>query len=426
MLAGLAGPIVNRMRKKKLLLTILSVLIVVAGVVGIAGYRTLGTFPVSIPEALKGGQPGSLITVDRIGKYPRLAVAYILSSVDLPDPIAVTDGMTLYRVQYRTTTYDGSPAVASGLVAIPHRDTLASVVVYHHGTNAERRTAPSQPGLGEGLLVAAATAGTGMILVAPDYIGLGESQALHPYMHTQATVSASVDLLRAARTLVEFLRGEWPTSLYLLGFSQGGHATFAVQRELESLQDPRFPVRASAPIAGPFHLREISFPQALTGATKSHAFYLAYLANSYAHIYGQPLDSILTSSYAGVVPVLFDGNHTAEAISAALPADPRELFNADFLTAYEQGQENWFLTALAENDVWDWTPLAPARIYFGDDDVDVLPQEARQAEVEMKRRGSDVRAVSVGACAHDASALRAIPQAIQWFGELDRQARRNH
>ena len=115
------------------------------------------------------------------------------------------------------------------------------------------------------MLIAAATAGTGHILLAPDYIGLGESRAVHPYMHTKTTVATSIDFLRAARTLVEYLRGEWPASLYLMGFSQGGHATFAVQRELEKLADPRFQVKASAPIAGPFHLRDVSFPQALTG-----------------------------------------------------------------------------------------------------------------------------------------------------------------
>jgi hypothetical protein len=350
-----------------------------------------------------------------------LAVQYILNTVDLPDPIEVTHGITLYRVQYRTTNYDGCVVVASGLVALPNGSTLKSVVVYHHGTNAERRTAPSQPGLGEGVLIAAAAAGTGHILVAPDYIGLGESHTIHPYMYTKTTVSTSVDFLHAARNLVEHLRGEWPASLYLTGFSQGGHATFAVQRELEQLRDPRFKVRASAPIAGPFHLRDVSFPQALTGETKSHAFYLAYLANSYAHVYGQPLNSILTSPYVKQVPVLFDGDHTSEAISAALPADPRGLFNLEFLDAYDQGKAHWFLDALAENDVYDWTPIAPARIFFGDDDVDVLPEEARRAETAMKQRGADVRAISVGPYNHDASAFHAIPRAIRWFSELARE-----
>jgi pimeloyl-ACP methyl ester carboxylesterase len=404
------------MRMRRILLWILLIVVVLACAVGIAAYRAVGTFTVAIPDSLKGDEPGALVAVERTGKYPSFVVQYILDSVDLPDPIDVKYGMTVYRVQYRTQSYDGSVVVASGLVALPNGNDLNSVVMYQHGTSTQRRRAPSQPGLGEGVFIAAAAAGLGHVLVAPDYIGLGESRAVHPYMHAKTTASTSTDCLRAARALVEHLQGSWPPQLYLMGFSQGGHATFAVQRDLEKLADPRFQVKASAPIAGPFHLRDVSFPQALTGETESHAIYLAYLANSYAHIYDQPLNSILTEPYVEKVPVLFDGDH--EEISAALPKDPRALFNPELLDAYDNGKPHWFLDALVDNNVDDWTPVAPVRIYYGDDDVDVLPEEARRAEAAMKQRGADITAISVGPFDHDASALRAIPKAIRWFTEL--------
>ena len=404
------------MRMRRIFFGVLLVVVMLAGAAGIATYRAVGKFAVAIPESLIGDEPGALVAVERTGKYPSFVVQYILNTVDLPDPIDVKYGITLYRVRYRTTNYDGSVVVASGLVALPNGSDLNSVVMYQHGTTAQRRRAPSQPGLGEGVLIASAAAGLGHVLVAPDYIGLGESRAVHPYMHAKTTASASIDCLRAVRALVAHLRGKWPAPLYLMGFSQGGHATFAVQRDLEKLADPRFQVKASAPIAGPFHVRDVSFPQALTGETDSHAFYLAYLANSYAHIYGQPLKSILTVPYVDNVPVLFDGDH--EEISAAMPADPRDLFNPDFLDAYDHGKPHWFLDALADNNVDDWTPVAPVRIYYGDNDVDVLPEEARRAEAAMKQRGADITAISVGPYDHDASALRAIPQAIRWFTEL--------
>jgi hypothetical protein len=238
-------------------------------------------------------------------------------------------------------------------------------------------------------------------------------------MHAKTTASTSIDFLHAARAFVEHLRGKCPTSLYLMGFSQGGHAAFAVQRDLEKAHDPRFEVKASAPIAGPFHLREVSFPQALTGATDSDAVYLAYIANSYSNVYDRPLKSILTSPYVEKVPVLFDGDHTTEEILAAMPDDPRDLFNPEFLDAYDNGKSHWFLDALAENDVDDWTPVAPVRMYFGDDDVDVLPEEALRAEAAMKKRGADVTALSVGPCNHIASAVRAVPRALRWFSDLD-------
>jgi len=101
-----------------------------------------------------------------------------------------------------------------------------------------------------------------------------------------------------------------------------------------------------------------------------------------------------------------------------MPRHPRDLFNPEFLNAYDHGEPHWFLDALAENNVDEWTPLAPVRIYYGDNDVDVLPEEARRAEAAMQQRGTDVTAISVGPYDHNASALRAIPKAIRWFTDL--------
>jgi pimeloyl-ACP methyl ester carboxylesterase len=404
--------------RRKILLSVLLVLLVLLGAGAIAAFSAVGTFAVDIPESAKGNEAGALVAADRICKYPAFVAQALLSAVSLPEPIQVTNGITLYRVTYRTTNYDGAVVVASGLVAMPNGQVSNRVVVYLHGTTVERRTAPSQSKLGEGVLVAIAAAGTGSILVAPDYIGLGESHALHPYMYAKTTSSASIDFLHAARALVEHLQGEWPASLYLMGFSQGGHATFAVQRDLEKSHDPRFKVQASAPIAGPFHLREISFPNALLGKTKSDPLYVAYIANSYSQIYHHPLQSIVAAPYAETVPTLFDGAHTIEAIEAGLPADPRKVFTSEFLAAYDKGQPHWFTDALKENDVDAWTPAAPVRIYYGDDDVDVPPEEARREEAEMKRRGANITAISVGPCNHFESALRAIPRATRWFEEL--------
>jgi len=208
--------------RRRILLSVLGVLIAFVGVIGIFVYRAVRTFDVAISDSAKGTEPGALVSVKQIAQYPAFVAQLLLSSVGLPAPISVSHGITLYRVTYRTTNFDGSGVVASGLVALPNDAPAARVVVYHHGTIVHRNTAPSSSRFGEGALVAAAVTGNGGILIAPDYIGLGESHALHPYMCAKSTSTASIDFLRAARTLVEHLRGEWPGSLCLMGFSQGG------------------------------------------------------------------------------------------------------------------------------------------------------------------------------------------------------------
>ena len=106
-------------------------------------------------------------------------------------------------------------------------------------------------------VVGAAAAGSGHVLLAPDYIGLGVSEEPHPYLHTASTVSACIDMLHAGRALLRHLGYDWPPQLYLTGFSQGGHAVLAVQQGLQRLEDPELQVKASATIAGPFHLRSV-------------------------------------------------------------------------------------------------------------------------------------------------------------------------
>ena len=407
------------MTRRKALLTAALVTAATASALAFAAYRAVGTFPVALPITALDSGPGGLVAAERIGAYPRVALQTLLDRAGLPDPVTVANGATLYRLRYRTTNHDGAPVVASGLVALPNTRAPRSAVAYFHGTNAQRNSAPSQKTSQEGLLATALVSGAGHLLLAPDYIGLGESRDVHPYLHTTTTVETCVDLLKASHGLLGALGTPWPESLYLMGFSQGGHATLAVQRALEKLEDPRFTVAASAPVAGPFNLRDISFPQALTGQTDSHVYYLAYLASAYAAVYEQPIDSLLAKPYADTVPVLFDGDHESDFISTALPENPRELFVPEFLAACDNGTAHWFLDALAENSIRDWTPKAPVKIYFGEDDVDVLPEEARSAERELRGRGADVTAVSVGPWDHNTSILRAVPLALKWFATLE-------
>lgn len=238
--------------------------------------------------------------------------------------------------------------------------------------------------------------GSGDIFLAPDYIGLGESREIHPYMHVESTSNAVIDFLKASQAFVEHLGISWPSDLYLMGFSQGAQASLIVQRDLEAINDPRFQVRATAPIAAPMYLFDISFPQALTGETDAHAVYLCYISNAYSHIYVQPIDSILKAPYNERVPILFDGDHTAAEIDAEMPEDPRDLFTEDVLVAYDNGETHWFLDALKANSLQDWSPKAPVHLFFGDKDVDVSPAEARCFQEEMDRLDIEQRLMSQG------------------------------
>ncbi|MCP4644307.1 MAG: hypothetical protein GY851_27945 [bacterium] len=376
------------------------------------------TVQIDVPVVADDHTPGALHQVEQIGSYTASMFRFLIWWGELPEPVSVRNGVWLYRVQYWTTTPNGEATLASGLVCVPKARTLRGAISYQHGTATNRHLAPSAPTLLESGLGSALFAGGGYILCAADYVGLGINREVHPYLHAQGTANAVIDLLKATDTFAEHLERKWPSSLYLVGFSQGGYSTMAAHRALESLDDPRFQVVACAPIAGVFDLAGVTFPDFLERTSAYHAAYLAYLVNAYASAYDQPLNSVLTDSYAELVPTLFDGEHDEWVVAQSMPKEPRALFRKEFLEAYDNQQPHWLMTALVENGVFKWTPKAPVRIYFGERDQTVSPTEGKAAVDEFTKRGCDASLVSIGQYDHGGTVLHAAPKIRNWFDEI--------
>ncbi|WP_421848755.1 hypothetical protein [Novosphingobium sp.] len=364
-----------------------------------------------------GKTPGSVIAVERVGGHNRLVLTGLLM-LALPVRAPISDGAELLRVRYWSQA-GGQPVEASGLMAVPYR-TLGGAAprgtaMYLHGTSPDRTASPSAPGDQEGLLPAALFAGGGYILLAPDYFGLGQSHAAPAYIHAPATAAAARDLVIAARQVSGAMHLPFSPDLYLTGFSQGGHATAIVQRDLEARPIPGVTVKAAAAISGAFDLAGVSVPYAFV---HKHSLYLAYIAASYAAQYHQPLAAVIADRYAGILPGLFDGNHKVDAIDAALPADPRDLFRPEAMAAIEAHQSNWFTDGLAANEAFRWAPKAPLRLYYGDRDTDVSPQDSKQFAAVSAKLGGNIKLMPQGPYDHVGTALQAVPRIRVWFDEI--------
>lgn len=371
------------------------------------------------PASLRftGKEPGSVIAVERVGGHNRLVLAGLLMAA-LPVRAPISDGAEMLRVRYWSQA-NGQPVEASGLMALPYR-TLGGAAprgtaMYLHGTSPDRTASPSAPGDQEGLLPAALFAGGGYVLLAPDYFGLGQSHAVPAYIHAPATAAAARDLFIAARHVAGALRVPFSPDLYVTGFSQGGHATAVVQRDLEARPIPGMTVKAAAAISGAFDLAGVSVPYAFQ---HKHSLYLAYIAVSYAAQYHQPLGTVITEHHAKVLPGLFDGNHSIDAIIAALPADPHDLFRPDALAAIKANQPNWFTDGLAANEAFRWAPKAPLRLYYGDRDTDVSPRDSKQFAAASARLGGNIHLMPQGPYDHVGTALQAVPRVRVWFDQL--------
>jgi len=313
-------------------------------------------------------------------------------------------------VVYGSHDGQGRPIRLSGLLAMPRDVRARGLASWQHGTTTTRGDVPSSLST-EGVAAAILCAGNGYATVAPDYLGLGVSPLTHTYYAADDTARAVIDLIDAAR----HVPGVPDSPPFLTGFSQGGHACLAAQRALEAAGRP---VLGSAAVAGAFNLRTISFPAAMRGGAAQHSLYLTYLARGMAARYGQPLEGALTDKAAALTRTLYDQPHKPDAIVAALPRDPRGLFNAAFLEAYDHDGAHWLLDALFANEVSQFTPRAPVRLFHGTGDKDVSPAESATTAAMFRARGADAASVDVGPVDHNASVLAAAPRVLAWLESL--------
>ncbi|HKS54063.1 MAG TPA: hypothetical protein VJS12_02190 [Steroidobacteraceae bacterium] len=339
--------------------------------------------------------------------------ACLLLTLSGVDGISVQNAVDCYRMEY--TVGSGSDAVRlSGLLALPRGATPRRLVSFQHGTSTTRTAVPSRLD-GTGIAAAIVFAGNGYALIAPDYPGLGESQGRHPYYIADAIGPAVAGMIEASQRVPGVPDGP----VFLSGFSEGGWASLAALRILES-EGKR--VLGSAQVAGAYDLRRVSLPTALKGGAPSHSLYLAYAAWGQAAYYNHPLDSVLTPEYAVTVERLFAGARPQEILQT-LPQDPRRMFNQAFLDAFDRDEAHWYLESFAANSLVDVTPRAPVRLYYGSKDQDVVPEEAVAAARAMSARRADVSSIDVGPVEHEPSMLAAAPLILAWLAELDAAAR---
>jgi pimeloyl-ACP methyl ester carboxylesterase len=361
--------------------------------------------------------PGTVEHVTYLRGYSKWKLRALLRLARLPERLPITYGIDLYRVVY-WTQHLGKPERVSGLFAIPRGTKPKATVMWLHGTSVQRNFAPSTPTREEGVLISAAYSGNGFLTIAPDYVGLGQSQSYHPYLYTPTTVNAARDLLTAAQSVATTMSIPWNTKLFVAGFSQGASATAVLQRSIEVDPLPNVELLAAAAMAPPLNLAEITVPTALGSKAASASLYLAYIVHSYSKIYNHEPNSVMTDRYASMLPELYNGSKDAESVIAALPDDPEAMLRPEFLKGFKEYQDSWFRNALVENEAFNWTPKNEFRMFVGDKDVDVPAADARAAYKSMTARNGNVSLVEVGPYDHDGVVTRSVPRSLTWFNQI--------
>jgi dienelactone hydrolase len=295
----------------------------------------------------------------------------------------IQHNLQVYRLVYKTQNVDGQVIEASGALLVPVVNTPLPLVSLQHGTITDDRAAPSHYNQGsEAWTIGSVVAAGGYIVSAPDYIGYGESRNLpHPYEHAASLASASADMLRAAREFCDERQVQLNQKLFLTGYSQGGFATMALHRHLETNLPSEFTVTASAPGAGAYH--KTAFAKFILDSNRSLNFMNSYLwvLETYNRVYGlnRPWSYYLKEPYATRV--------RQNGVQTTVNQNPQALFTDEFRKEILNNTDQGMLAALSENDIHNWQPKAPISLFHGTSDDYVPFFNSQDAYDAMRANG---------------------------------------
>ncbi len=371
-------------------------------------------------EEPEGDKRGDLIESTYIMSYTAANILSILNSYGVDVNVEIKYDVDIYKLLYYTPGSDGTLLEASGALMIPKDATGLPTISFQHGTETKRNLVASYNPIGTAEGVAGlVSASIGFVSLLPDYLGLGDSDILHPYLHATLSGGTVVDLLRAGNTYSLENGIILNNDLYLGGYSEGGYVTLAAQKEIEEQFSFEFHLVACAPQAGPYDLYETSL-YFLNLEEYTEPVFLAYMLTAYNDIYGwNRLSEIFNAPYAEKMPDLFDGTHTGSEINSQLTTIIKDLINEDFISGLEDGTEKNYLDALSENTLLSWTPVAPIRFYHSNGDEVVPYQNSLTAVQSLKANGAKkIEMVTIEGLKHSEAALPAVTQMIEWFDSI--------
>lgn len=285
----------------------------------------------------------------------------------------------IYKITYKTK-YKEQDITASALVTLPKTTEPVGMLSFQHGTIAANSQAPTSLALSSTeLILYSAMASPGLISVVPDFIGFGASKnVMHPYYVESLTASAIIDALKAARELAANNKVSFNGKLFLAGYSQGGYATMATHKEIETNGLSGFELVASFPSSGGYDVKAMQ-EYFFSLDTYDQPFFLAFVAQAYktSFDWSQPLTDFFNEPYASRIPGLFDTSKSGDQINAQLTTNIKTLVSADILANINTSAKyKYIVDAFNENSLVDWTPKVKMFMYHGDADITVPYQNS--------------------------------------------------
>jgi hypothetical protein len=284
----------------------------------------------------------------------------------------------LYRIVY-TSVLKGKEISLSGLIEYPKTNRALNHLQYHHGT---MLTYPSSNGEGcldvpslydgkfvkeykaqyETRLFGNYLASYGYLVSMPDYAGYNvSSQYEHPYSVNTALAEQSVDMILATKEFCKKRGIKLTGKLFLSGWSEGGAASLATQKLIESKYKGKLSVTANAPLAGFYNttfyakqfLNQLPMLDKDLGENICVLTWAIYATNAYSN---NPIPNDIIFKY----PV----KDQLDVLKNRPSNVPSKLFKKLDKQTFDQLIKKVEINELAKS----WSPVAPIYLNHGTDD----------------------------------------------------------
>ena len=362
--------------------------------------------------------PGDLVKMEFVlSQAPNMSKMLRFKMCPAAKSLKKDYGFKAYRLTYMTTSISGAEVPTQGLLLVPDQMQPLPVFVYQHGTVFSREELPSSFDrfvVNEVTAISNCYTTGGYITVMADYLGFGDGTGVHPYLHADSEAWVARDMMRATQSALAKIRARMSGKIFVGGYSQGGQAAMSLLRLLETSGE--FRVTAGAPMAGPYDLPE-TMPVVLNNPTRNSAAEIAYILAGLNPIYGfyGNLIEVIRPEHAASFISMFDGTKSWKDILQKFHMTPEELLQPHFVQANLGNTKSRFWQAMHINEVYQWAPSFPMRLYHASGDNEVPFVNAQVAQRYFASRGARVDIVDLGNLSHAGAAVHAFGQALMWF-----------
>ena len=333
-----------------------------------------------------------LVSYTLVKSHTKKTISALWKEHKIPKVILpVKNDVDIYEIIYNAKWIDGTLRKESGIVYVPRfkKEKAAPTMMFGHGTQIHKARNISDGDAQQGICLGFAT--DGYLALYPDYFGIGKGEGNHLYQHAESEANAFIYMLFAVEELKQKVNLKTNGQIFLTGYSQGGHSSFAAHKYLEALNDQRFKVTASSPMSGAYDM---------TGEQEKYMFqeyprpfYLPYLLTSYQEAYKvleiDDIYKIFKPPFDTLLPKYYTNNFdkTLDDLDKIMPKVPKDVVIDSLVEIYKTDTAFLFTKRLRENNLTSWKPQAPVQLCYCKGDREVNYKNAEVTYNTMKALG---------------------------------------